>query len=326
MSIVLLILKIIGIVLLAILGLLLFLICLILFVPIRYKLEGSKELEDSKFLVSGKVTYLLHILNVYVKYYEKLEYALRVFVFKIISSDKKEKKDRQEKKSRKVKKIDEETAKPVSEQDESEADFTNTEGLDFTFDRNEEENIEEQEDQESHQTENVQASENQNEDSKDKTSIFEKVASFIEKVFDFIFNMPDKIEAIENKVDDVKNNAEYYIEALSDEKNKEAIALCLQSLLKILKSIRPRRIKGYIHIGKEDPYVMGKILSIYSMIYPLTHDKIKFESEFDEELLEGNIYIKGKVTVIVLVIAAVRIYFNKNVRNLIKVLKREEGK
>lgn len=324
MSIVLLILKIIGITLLSILALLLLVICLVLFVPIRYRLEGSKDLNDTKFLVTGKVTYLLHIVNAYVKYYEKLEYALRLFIFKLISSDKKEKPEKPKRNRRKTEnpKAEKEELKEQIEQADTESEFTNTEGLDFTFDRNEDELLESQEvDSQDENTGNESSDQKE-----EKTPLLEKIASFIEKALDFILDIPDKVEAAINKVNDIKENADYYIEAINDEKNKEAIALCVQSLLKILKSIRPRKIKGYIHIGKEDPYTMGKILSIYSMIYPLTHDKIKFESEFDEELLEGNLFIKGKVTVIVLVIAAVRIYFNKNVRNLIKVLKREEGK
>ena len=139
MSIVLLILKIIGITLLSILALLLLVICLVLFVPIRYRLEGSKDLNDTKFLVTGKVTYLLHIVNAYVKYYEKLEYALRLFIFKLISSDKKEKPEKPKRNRRKKEnpKAEKEELKEQIEQADTESEFTNTEGLDFTFDRNE---------------------------------------------------------------------------------------------------------------------------------------------------------------------------------------------
>lgn len=333
MSIFLLILKIIGIVLLSILLLVLFLLCLVLFVPVRYRIEGKKELDDSKFFVCVKITYLLHIINAYVKYYEKLEYAARVFIFKIVSSDKKERKQTSKDDSKpdvddnssQDTDVDKDTScgtdqvSPREDNEYVESDFTNTEGVDFTFDRNEEV-IEEPElsNTESDNSEDVNIE-------KETQSIADRITDWIDKITDSILGISDKFTPLVEKVNDIKDNADYYINAFNDENNKEAIRLCLNSLLKILKSIRPRKIKGYIHIGKEDPYALGKILSIYSMIYPLTHGKIKLESEFDEELLEGNLFIKGKVTVIILVIAGIRIYFNKNVRNLIKVLKRKEG-
>ena len=60
MSVILLILKIIGIVLLALLGILFLLVCLVLFVPVRYQISG--ELEDEK-TIHGRVSWLLRLVS-----------------------------------------------------------------------------------------------------------------------------------------------------------------------------------------------------------------------------------------------------------------------
>lgn len=77
MSVILLILKIIGILLLALLGLLLFVILLVLFVPVRYRITGEVEDEISVHL---SVTWLLHLIT-WRGAYEQGEFdsGLRIF-------------------------------------------------------------------------------------------------------------------------------------------------------------------------------------------------------------------------------------------------------
>ena len=60
MSVILLILKIIGIVLLELLGIILAVICVALFVPIRYRVNG--EIEEEK-VVHVRITWLLHLVS-----------------------------------------------------------------------------------------------------------------------------------------------------------------------------------------------------------------------------------------------------------------------
>ena len=75
MSIFLLILKIIGIILLSIISLLLIIIALILFVPIRYRIIANK-FEDSDFYAEIKLTWLLHFINILIKYTDDLYYRV----------------------------------------------------------------------------------------------------------------------------------------------------------------------------------------------------------------------------------------------------------
>ena len=67
-----------------------------------------------------------------------------------------------------------------------------------------------------------------------------------------------------------------------------------------------------------------KMLSIYSVLFPLIHDKIQLVPDYDSEIMEGNLLIKGRVTLFVVIVAGIKIYFNKDVRRMIKIFKHEE--
>lgn len=59
-----LILKIIGIILLILLILILFILTVVLFVPIRYRADGSYENEGNKYVIHAKANWILHIIRV----------------------------------------------------------------------------------------------------------------------------------------------------------------------------------------------------------------------------------------------------------------------
>ena len=55
-SVILTILKILGLILLILLGILILVVCLVLFIPVRYRIEG--DYQSSKATVSSRVTWL----------------------------------------------------------------------------------------------------------------------------------------------------------------------------------------------------------------------------------------------------------------------------
>ena len=103
MSVVLLILKIIGIAILAVVSLALLVVLLVLFVPVRYFITAEKY-EEKDFLCIVKATWLLHFVNITVKYLNELYYKVRITIIPIIKSDnlRKKKKTTKRKKSTKT--------------------------------------------------------------------------------------------------------------------------------------------------------------------------------------------------------------------------------
>ena len=82
MTVVLMILKVIGILLLAVLGILLAALLLVLFVPFRYSVQGEYR---EKLSVGARVSWLLRLLTVRVSYDKTLEWSVRAAGIRILS-------------------------------------------------------------------------------------------------------------------------------------------------------------------------------------------------------------------------------------------------
>ena len=81
LHVILFILKLLGILILILLGLIILAVLLVLFVPVRYRGEGSYF---EKVKGNMKISWLLHILSVTVRYEEEVVIAVRLFGFQIM--------------------------------------------------------------------------------------------------------------------------------------------------------------------------------------------------------------------------------------------------
>ena len=81
-SVLLTLLKMIGIVLLSLLGLFLVLLLVVLFVPVRYRIKGYYK---DEFVCHGKITWLLHLVSVSIDYDKEAVTAIRIFGIDISS-------------------------------------------------------------------------------------------------------------------------------------------------------------------------------------------------------------------------------------------------
>lgn len=48
------------------------------------------------------------------------------------------------------------------------------------------------------------------------------------------------------------------------------------------------------------------------------------EPDFENQVVEGTFFIKGRITLVVLVCAAIKLYFDEDIRHFLKRFKREE--
>ena len=312
MDIFLLILKIIGITLLSIISLLLIIIALVLFVPIRYRIIANK-FEDSDFYAEVKLTWLLHFVNILVKYTDDLYYRVRITLIPIKKSD--------NLKKHKTKKNDDKNIE-LCEDKTINAD----EGINNGSDELKVISPEQEENQISDcESINIDEVDETNEDadnSDDNKGIIYKIRFILTKIFEFLFNIKEKLKAAYNTVVNIYNNIDYYINALNDERNKKVFSLCLSQASNIIKNIKPKVFRGNLSIGLDEPYTMGQILSIYGILFPIIHDKITINPVYDREVIEGDLFIKGRITVFILIMAAIKIYFNRDYKRMIKIFKK----
>ena len=73
----------------------------------------------------------------------------------------------------------------------------------------------------------------------------------------------------------------------------------------------------------EDPAATGQILSIYGILYPLIGDSITVIPDFEKPVMEGSFRFKGKITAFTLIRIAAKIYFDKDLKRVICLFKKE---
>lgn len=160
-----------------------------------------------------------------------------------------------------------------------------------------------------------------------KKSIFEKIKEKIEKVIKCIRKITFKIKHIYAKIKEVVHGLISIKEFLQLEETKEAFGFVKEQIFKVLRYIKPRKVTGQVHFGTGDPALTGKILGAIYCINKGPYKKFIIEADFDNMILEGNVHLKGHVTLFSLLLVGIKIYFNKNLKSTInkgKMLKENE--
>ena len=93
-----------------------------------------------------------------------------------------------------------------------------------------------------------------------------------------------------------------------------ALGLAWSQLRVLLGKLLPKSVWGDLHFGTDDPALTGEILGGISIFYPLFMDNVKVVPDFQESVLEGELYLKGRIRLITIVRIAWKLYRDKNVR------------
>ena len=324
------ILKILGILILVILGLILSVILVVLFVPIRYQ---GDVLFDGKPKAEAMVSWLLRVIRVHVNYGEDgLTILAKVLWFKIFEQTPDEPKELSDTEaSEKVtSQISEKTNVPASEapvkSEKSSVPVSETPLKTEKSNKTVSVAVSERKMPESPKTfseENAKESHKEihkeihKETSQPKNSAVDKigtvVTNVIQKIRSIYLSLTGKYEAGKEKIDMVRS-------FLENEKNRQTIRLIWKRVLKIIKHCLPRKMNGRVKFGFDDPATTGQILTYISPFYGVYAKTVSIEPVFDEKVMEGELHLKGRIRLAVLLWGAIRVLLNKNFRILLKKL------
>lgn len=292
LGIILFIFKLLGIILLVILGLILLVLVLVLFAPVKYKGSGSKYGDDLRIL--ALVTYLNPVIRVTVQYPNAHIVNVKICSFTVFSTGEDEKLTEENMGEEKI------HAKEETEEKEK-----------HSF---ESDSVVEQECQHQASKESGKAEKEGNPQSGSALTSGESVVS--------TDNIQEESETEDtNKTDDsILDTVGYYVSLL--QKNKALILNVLQTILNALKTILPRkcRIKAMFGAGEADK--TGFIYAAYCALEDYLPGEIIFEPVWTEKFAEGEFELQGRIRLIHFLVAAVKIIANKNVRLLIKKIRR----
>ena len=103
-------------------------------------------------------------------------------------------------------------------------------------------------------------------------------------------------------------------EFLTRDTTKAAVKFLLGRGRALLVHILPRKVRGNVNVGFEDPAMTGQLLAAAGVFYPLYKENIQITPVFDRQVLEGDFLIKGRIFGAAFVWTAWKIYRNRNVR------------
>ncbi len=287
------ILSIIGIILLCLLVFLVFALLLLLFFPITYKIYGEKS--ENIVELQVKMYWLFGLLRINYRYPKPGNIIAKILCLTIYNSDNKPSDDANEDKQG-IKSTDERG--PYEPLEDTQAQKETQEHIDDNMSH---ENINKTEKNES---------EHQN--------IFQKNCRLI---IDKFKKIKFKFKELCDKIMDILAHIKYYRDVLESENTKLLFKNVKIKLSKVLKNIRPRKIRANIEFGTGSPDTTGYALGLYSMVSPIWGQNVNVIPNFDIVILEGTIYIAGHITAFTILWNGLQLFFDKNLRIFISKIK-----
>lgn len=147
---------------------------------------------------------------------------------------------------------------------------------------------------------------------------FYKIKSFFQKIISGFQKVKERFVSIRESLSDLIKKWDMIKAFFGAEVNKQGIKASFYALKKIIKHALPGKIKGTLEFGTGDPCSTGQALGAAACFYGLYGKSIQIIPNFNEEILEGNIYVYGRIRIVTLLIIVVKLILNENFRGLIK--------
>lgn len=310
------ILKAIGILLVSVLGILIALISIFLLIPIRYSVQAKKYEDVFVRVKAGWFFRILYFKMIYEK--EKLSSQVRIFGFLLWDSNKPKKKRTKKKKKRK--KSRKQTAKNINKAQENEipkkintADELIETDIAKKAETSEREETPKKIDK-SEQMDRLEQTDKKNQ-SKTRQTFFSKIKYKIKAFYAQIKAIPSGLKRFILKS---RNQFSLLKAFLQDEINRQGIKKIWDSVKKLVRHILPEKLSADLRFGTGDPCSTGQVLAIISLTYQLYEKSIRIIPDFEESVIEGNVFIKGRIRLGTLLIITIKLLLNKNFKQLKK--------
>ena len=317
------ILKIIGILLLVILGLILLLVSSVLFVPITYKVRAERK--DGVIQVRAVAGWMFRLLSVHYRLHTSQEpmqllqgRILGIPVWKPLEP-KKEKPKKAEKKSKEkqskpkqmgAKQLEQKAEVKSSDKAKERLKKDLTPGTAVASVPQPEPEVSRQE----------QPQDKHAQTKPPRQSILKKLLYAIRRIYGKITAIGRGLFSLVVKLLHMPEKASETIGTLTDFWNLEENVKARESIWRELKFLwkhsRPRKADLTLHFGFEDPSWTGQCMGVLSILNVWYPGRIFLKPEFEQEIFEGTLYIKGHMMLAVPLLSIFRLWRDENVMKI----------
>lgn len=328
--ILLLILKILGIVILAVLGLLLILLLLIFLVPVRYRGSGGYH---GKPDVHVRITWLLHLISVRIRYRRKLFWEFRLFGVRIAGSRRRRHYDAPDAAEEPDAFPAEDTepamaGNPVPEMHPTAVPETESYATANEFTEEDERELEKELSAEIEEDRAERAkSSHRRKNRERKTHTAEhsvagdrepRIRALVTRLSIFCGKICSWFRDTKNRYEEAREKIARFLEVLEDEENQKTAKLLIRQILKLLRNILPRKVSGKLAVGLDDPAYLGKVLMALSFVWPAMAGNLDVEPHFEGNYFEAEGEFAGHIRLGTVLVTLGRLLFDRNCRTWIK--------
>ncbi len=145
--------------------------------------------------------------------------------------------------------------------------------------------------------------------------MWDKIKSFLKKIKNFFIGIQKRLTGFKEFVVKVK-------EIVTDTKNQYAVRRLWEELLYLLKHFGFRKIHTELTFALADPALTGQVLGILCMIPFLYQYDFHIFPDFESEsyYIRGSYDVKGRIQLIFLLVTAIRLLADKEIRSFLKKL------
>ncbi len=330
MHVLILILKILLLVLAGLIGLVLLALCLVLFLPVRYRVNASVHGAPR---LDCRVWWLAGLLRGFVSYDGGLAYGFNAAWVKLVTSEpgtgekpakkKKQKKHKKPEKSVKADKTDKADKADKAEK----AVKPGEQGDPATHYQSDEEN----------KTENVQENapaavgnatdEGAGDGRASGKSPLQRLRDIFRKLAQRLRSAWELVRGVALKSGDAVNRVKEKLEAarnaVMDEENRKLAAFLWGQLVLLLHHMAPTRYDINVRFGADSPDVTGKVTGAAAVVWAFLskgkgrRGKFEYEPVFTEKVLDADCCLRGRIRVWNVALIALRVYRNPRMRRLL---------
>lgn len=320
------ILKALGILLLVLLFLVLLIVCTVLFLPFCYRAQVLKEEEGFACVkASGRVSWLFGAVALTASYEEQKPEAQILLFGASLETWK-----------RRLKKIRRgEASVPRTEENETENALE--------AEKTAEQKAPDQKEKQQKVTAQKEQPEQEQEPDAPKKSILERFFGRIEYLPEKLLNLVSRLlqtafrllelpfrllEKLEQKIQAgrrLKRKWESVKKFFRSKMFREALLHAKKEVLYFLKKAAPKKVTGTVRFGFNDPALTGETLGILGMIYGKLPKDLSVQPDFEQEILRGDVRMKGSFQAVTAAGIALRLFRDQNLRKTIRHFKHKEA-
>lgn len=276
------ILRIMGYLILFLIILLFVLLLAVLFIPIRYHVEGSMK---EKLSAKVRVSWLLRLFSFGIEIRGKeVKWSVRIFGYPFLKNEGEPMDDGT--------KNEENTIKDSTEQEEQPKKKQAAQVVPPTVVPEETESV---------HPDDPKPQVPEEDDVKEKRfPVFERLNRLRETISD-LCRKKDRLMNFWNRTS-----------------TKKAVEHGKRELFYLLRHIGPRNLRGTIRFGLEDPAMTGQIFGILSILQAFSGNHLEAEADFNHKVLEGTAVVDGHIRVCHFLGVLIRMLLDKHVRITVK--------